>query len=124
MKTPIQLWEQLKQLVLDAERDVIKSNRGMKAGGVRLRSRMQEVRDLSLDLRKSVLEHRTSRIRAAEPLVLLEGGGSAEGAALVHDHDAAEKLEPAAMSARKPAVDDAGGVDSRTIPYWYSSFNY
>ncbi|MGE0432105.1 MAG: hypothetical protein AB7K09_14440 [Planctomycetota bacterium] len=139
MKTPIELWQDLKQLVLSAEKDASKSTRGMKAGGVRLRNTMQEIRGLAMEVRKSVLEYRSSRSNDAdesmddEPIVeldetaIVEDNEVAAGASEVDSLQEAELEEP--VHAKKPEAANGGNAapgngDSRNIPFWYSSFSY
>lgn len=60
-KTPIELWEELRDLVMECEKDANKATRGMRAGGVRLRSELQKIRDLTIEMRKAILEYRADR---------------------------------------------------------------
>lgn len=59
--TPLELWTELRDLVASLEKDAEKATRGMTAGGVRLRGKMQEARALCLDVRRAVLARRTYR---------------------------------------------------------------
>lgn len=63
VKTPIELWQELRDLVMDLEKDANKATRGMRAGGVRLRTDLQKVRDLAMDMRKAILDYRADRKR-------------------------------------------------------------
>jgi len=67
VKTPYDLWVELKDMVADLEKDAIKATRGMKAGGVRLRSDLQSVREHCQEMRKAVLDFRsTPRSKSSE----------------------------------------------------------
>lgn len=58
----MELFNQIKQLVEEAELDAIKFyERGNKAAGVRLRKTMQEIKGLAQDLRLEVNEVRLTR---------------------------------------------------------------
>lgn len=67
-KTPIELFAELKSLVESMEKDCQKASppRGMKAGGVRVRAAAQQIRDLCVELRKSVLEFRKGGVDETE----------------------------------------------------------
>lgn len=56
----IQEYEALKQLVDSAAEDVHKAAGGNKAAGTRVRKLMQEIKNASQDLRKKVLEVRST----------------------------------------------------------------
>lgn len=56
----IQEYEKLKQLIDSAADDVHKAAGGNKAAGTRVRKIMQDVKNASQDLRKKVLEVRSS----------------------------------------------------------------
>ena len=58
MKSPSEMLQELKGLVESLEKDAEKSTRGMKAAGIRYRAAMQQIRDLAIAARKSVLEFR------------------------------------------------------------------
>ena len=60
-KTPYEMWAELRDLVLSLEKDAQKATRGMKAGGVRLRTKLQDVREHCVEMRKVVLEYRSAR---------------------------------------------------------------
>ena len=51
-------YQQLRQMVDEAEDDVKKADGGNKAAGTRVRKKMQEIKNFSQDLRKQVLEGR------------------------------------------------------------------
>lgn len=53
-------YEQLKQLVGDIEDDINKAMGGNKAAGTRVRKRMQEIKNMAQEIRKKILETRTS----------------------------------------------------------------
>ena len=58
----MELFNEIKQLVEEAEMDAIKFyERGNKAAGVRLRKSMQEIKGLAQDLRLEVNEVRLTR---------------------------------------------------------------
>lgn len=69
-------YEQLKQMVADAEEDVSKAVGGNKAAGTRARQKMSEIRTTAMDVRKKVLEIRG-------------GGGSDAGGAAADSAPAA-----------------------------------
>ncbi|MBX3356880.1 MAG: hypothetical protein KF745_00480 [Phycisphaeraceae bacterium] len=59
MKGPaVQQYEQMKQMLADIEEDVRKAEGGNKAAGTRVRSVMQDVKNLAQDIRKAILEKR------------------------------------------------------------------
>ena len=51
-------YEQLKQLIADAEDDVIKAEGGNKAAGTRVRRTMQEIKQVAQRVRVKILEER------------------------------------------------------------------
>ena len=51
-------YDKLRELVAAIEDDVKKASGGNKAAGTRVRKQLQEVKNLSQDLRKQVLENR------------------------------------------------------------------
>lgn len=51
-------YEQLKKLVLQIDDDVRKAIGGNKAAGTRVRTAMQDVKNLAQDIRKKILEMR------------------------------------------------------------------
>lgn len=53
-------YESLKQLVESAEADVAKAIGGNKAAGTRVRKLMQEIKNTAQEVRKKVLEVRTT----------------------------------------------------------------
>ena len=61
-KSPFELIQQLKAKLESLEKDAKKASRGMKAGGVRLRSEMQTVRQMALGIRESVLNWRRTAV--------------------------------------------------------------
>ena len=61
----LQAYEELKQLITDAEDDVRRAAGGNKAAGTRVRKTMQDVKNKAQALRVQVLENRQA-----------EGGGS------------------------------------------------
>ena len=52
-------YEQLRQLITEAEDDVKKAEGGNKAAGTRVRKRLQDVKNASQEMRKLVLEQRS-----------------------------------------------------------------
>ncbi len=64
-------YETLKQLVMEAEPDVLKAAGGNKAAGTRVRKKMQDIKAAAQDVRKKVLEGRdesdVTGAPAAEP---------------------------------------------------------
>ncbi|MCC7409779.1 MAG: hypothetical protein IT442_17065 [Phycisphaeraceae bacterium] len=54
----IELYEQLKKLVAEAEDDVRKAAGGNKAAGTRVRKSMQDIKNAAQALRVAVLENR------------------------------------------------------------------
>ena len=52
-------YEQLRQLINEAEDDVRKAEGGNKAAGTRVRKRLQDVKNASQEMRKLVLEQRS-----------------------------------------------------------------
>ena len=56
----VQAYEQLKQLVADVDEDIRKAEGGNKAAGTRVRKSMQDVKNVAQDIRKQVLEFRSS----------------------------------------------------------------
>jgi hypothetical protein len=61
----MQEYEQLKQLVSEAEEDVRKAEGGNKAAGTRVRKKMQEIKAAAQEVRKKVLEGREEPESAA-----------------------------------------------------------
>lgn len=61
-------YDQLKQLVTEAEDDVNKAMGGNKAAGTRVRKKMQEIKSAAQEVRKKILEGREGEAA---------GGGSA-----------------------------------------------
>jgi len=53
-------FEALKQLVEEAEDDIAKALGGNKAAGTRARKRMQEIKNTAQDVRKKILEVRST----------------------------------------------------------------
>ncbi|KAA0222590.1 MAG: histone H1 [Phycisphaerae bacterium] len=53
-------FEKLKQLVEEAEEDVAKAAGGNKAAGTRVRKKMQDIKNAAQDVRKKILEERSS----------------------------------------------------------------
>jgi hypothetical protein len=51
-------YDQLKQLVTEAEDDVNKAMGGNKAAGTRVRKKMQEIKSAAQEVRKKILEGR------------------------------------------------------------------
>ncbi len=54
----MQEYEQLKQLVAEAEEDVHKAVGGNKAAGTRVRKKMQDIKAAAQEVRKKILESR------------------------------------------------------------------
>ncbi len=63
----MQEYDQLKQLVAEAEDDVNKAHGGNKAAGTRVRKKMQEIKSAAQDLRKKILEGREEGEPGAAP---------------------------------------------------------
>lgn len=55
----MQEFEQLKQLILEAEEDLRKAEGGNKAAGTRVRKAMQDIKNLAQDVRKKILDLRS-----------------------------------------------------------------
>lgn len=55
----MQEYEHLKQLVADAEEDIIKAQGGNKAAGTRVRKQMQDIKQAAQQVRLRILEQRT-----------------------------------------------------------------
>ena len=53
-------YEQLKELVAGAEDDILKAEGGNKAAGTRVRKQMQDIKAVAQDLRKKILEVRST----------------------------------------------------------------
>ena len=51
-------FEQLKQVLTEVEGDIARAEGGNKAAGTRVRKKMQEIKALSQDIRKKILESR------------------------------------------------------------------
>lgn len=51
-------FDQLKARIADAEEDLAKAEGGNKAAGTRVRSAMQDVKNLAQDIRKKILDLR------------------------------------------------------------------
>lgn len=54
----MEAYERLKAVVLEAEGDIMKAERGNKAAGTRVRKTMQEIKKIAQELRGSILEMR------------------------------------------------------------------
>ena len=59
--TMSQIFETIKKKVAEAEAEVTKFNDGNNAAGGRVRKAMQELKDLAQELRKEVLETKSTR---------------------------------------------------------------
>jgi len=59
-ESPMESYEQLRQLVESAADDVAKAIGGNKAAGTRVRKAMQEIKATAQEVRKSILESRTT----------------------------------------------------------------
>ena len=57
----MQEFDLLKQLVTEAEDDVLKAAGGNKAAGTRVRKAMQDIKNAAQDVRKKILEARASQ---------------------------------------------------------------
>ena len=55
----MEAFDQLKRIVSEMDEDVAKAEGGNKAAGVRVRSAMQEVKNIAQQIRKEILEFRT-----------------------------------------------------------------
>ena len=60
-------FDQLKQLVTEAEEDMAKAEGGNKAAGTRVRKAMQDIKDAAQVVRKKILEMRDSGEGEAAP---------------------------------------------------------
>ncbi|MCK5346197.1 MAG: hypothetical protein KAR20_22460 [Candidatus Heimdallarchaeota archaeon] len=116
MKSPNELLQELKELVSNIEKDADKSTRGMKAAGIRLRASMQEVRDLAIAIRKSVLDYRTASSIAPEQEELNEIA-KPEEIELVQEEILVEAPAPRKITQETPQL-------NRDTSYWYSDFSY
>jgi hypothetical protein len=56
----VQEFETLKRLILEAEEDIMKAEGGNKAAGTRARKTMQDIKNGAQEVRKQILELRTS----------------------------------------------------------------
>jgi hypothetical protein len=56
----MQEYQQMKALVLQVEDDLAKATGGNKAAGTRVRKAMQEIKSLAQEIRKRILEVRTT----------------------------------------------------------------
>lgn len=56
----MQEYEELKQLIADAEDDVIKAEGGNKAAGTRVRKSMQDIKQAAQNVRTKILEQRST----------------------------------------------------------------
>jgi hypothetical protein len=56
----MQDFETLKRLIVEAEEDVAKFEGGNKAAGTRVRKKMQDIKNTAQDVRKKILEDRTT----------------------------------------------------------------
>lgn len=56
----LEMYEQLKALVMGIEDDIRKAAGGNKAAGTRVRKSMQDIKNLAQELRKRILESRES----------------------------------------------------------------
>lgn len=57
---PMPEFDTLKQLVEEAEEDVAKAVGGNKAAGTRVRKKMQDIKNAAQEVRKKILEDRSS----------------------------------------------------------------
>ena len=105
MKNPNELIAELKDFLTSIEKDAAKASRGMKAGGIRLRASMQKVKDFAAAIRKSVLEHRSTKPTKAEEV---------------------KEAEPVEAEKVYEADDEKTEIVKlpEFSPYWYSDFNY
>jgi hypothetical protein len=62
----MQDFETLKRLIAEAEEDVAKFEGGNKAAGTRVRKKMQDIKNTAQDVRKKILENRTTE-EGAQP---------------------------------------------------------
>jgi len=60
-------YERLKEVVVSAEDDVAKADKGNKAAGTRVRKTMQQIKDAAQNVRKRVLELREQPDTSAGP---------------------------------------------------------
>lgn len=60
----MQEFEQLKQMVHEAEEDIRKAEGGNKAAGTRARQQMQEIKNLAQEIRKEILNLRSGTEQA------------------------------------------------------------
>jgi hypothetical protein len=55
-------YEKLKQMVAEVEHDLAKAEGGNKAAGTRVRKAMQDIKAVSQDIRKRILEVRSETV--------------------------------------------------------------
>ena len=130
MKSPNEVLFELKELVSSIEKDVEKSTRGMKAAGIRVRSAMQNLRDIAIAMRKSVLEHRTARKTdptaddlAFEAIIEAAFEETQEIVTPKPSETQPEKLEEQTLYA--VAEQETKLIQLPEFsPFWYSDFNY
>ncbi len=56
----MEAFERLKAIVVEAEQDLIKAEKGNKAAGTRVRKAMQDIKKACQDVRTKILEMRTT----------------------------------------------------------------
>ncbi len=116
MKSPNELLQELKEHVNNIEKDADKATRGMKAAGIRLRASMQEVRDLAIAIRKSVLDYRTISSITSEHEESNEIAKPDE-IEVLSDEILVESPAPRKIIEETPQI-------NRETSYWYSDFSY
>ena len=115
MKNPNELITELKDFIASIEKDADKASRGMKAAGIRLRASMQQVRDLAIATRKSVLEFRNTSSDAVETDEL--------------EAQSEENIEKPKIVEKETVYANEENVTKlidfpKSSSYWYSDFNY
>ena len=119
MKSPNELLQELKELVTNLEKDAEKATRGMKAAGIRFRSSMQQVRDLAIAARKSVLEFRTNSPKTETKTIetVFEN---------LEEIDLIDNVEEESVTVEVAAQDvlEEPTQESKNSSYWYSDFSY
>ena len=133
MKSPNELLQELKELVTNIEKDADKSTRGMKAAGIRLRASMQNVRDLAIAIRKSVLDYRTNSSNTKATVEVSETVDEAirkifEESFVENKIANVEEVElvteEVAVEATTPETTDEPTPDVENTSFWYSDFSY
>ncbi|MCD4657428.1 MAG: hypothetical protein K8S87_07765 [Planctomycetes bacterium] len=134
MKSPNELLHELKEFVTNIEKDADKATRGMKAAGIRLRASMQQVRDLAIAIRKSVLDYRTisSNMQVNAETTEKENEAIEKIFEESFDENKIAKLEEIELITDEVAVETAASQETfeettkevENTSHWYSDFSY